>query len=782
MSRLIPERLLSRYIPVLDHASSGVVLLKDHSALAMIAVDGIPVQTLDADVVYRARASLNHALCGIASTDGLVLCNWITRGFAPESVYPAGTYRSDFARDLDVRYRAKLFDRFLFLNQTYIGVLLRPMRLGGEWLGDQIGKRQRNRDVADEAPADRVARLERLCSRIETDLEAYRPRRLGLRQANGHTFSEIAEALVFAMTGAWRPVGLQAQGRMGDMLSERIITGRESIEIRGPARSSWAACFGMRQMMAETPPGTLDGLLSAPFRSTVAQSFRFINQADALGLMGRKQNRMVSANDRAHSQITELDEAMDDVQSGRIAMGDYSLVVTAFSDDLRSLTQVSNDAWHILQNAGAQVAREDKALEAAYFSMLPGNTRLRPRPGVVSTRNFVSLAPMHGYPAGAEQGAWGPPLALFRTTGGTPYRFHPEVNGVRNAFIFGETGSGKTAYIAFLVAQSERLGIQVVLWDKDRGLEILVRAVGGRYLSLRNPTGLAPFKALTDSADDIHHLAQLVRGLVRSGEDYQFTPEEDRRLHLGLRAIMALPPAERWLADLRAFLGVSRSGAGARLEKWCRGAEYGWVLDNPADTVRLDAPVLGFDVTEFLTDPIVCGPVMTDLLYRTTSLEDGRKLLYVIDEGWRVVDIPAFADAAVVDSLKTGRKKNTGLIFATQSVGDALRSGIAHTIREQCKTIAGFPVARPNRDELRELRFSDRECDVIESLEMGSGQFLLSQGGRSVVLELALRGLTEELAVMSGNEINVRRLDDLRARLGDDGEAIEAFRKLVRAA
>lgn len=765
------DRSTAKYVTLFEHVSRRIVLLKDGSAFAMFQVDGLPAQTLDVDALYRARRTLNHAFCGLASTDNLMLYNWVCRGYAPASVYPAGSLRSRFAQELDERYRAKLLDRFLFLNKTYVGVMLRPPRFAGEWVGDQVVKRASARDIADEKPVERIQRLMRICDIIQADLEPYKPRPLGLREMpDGRVFSEVAEALIFAMTGIWRSVGLQADRRIGMLFSERIITGRETIEIRGPGQSSWAACFGAKHMPWRCPPGALDGFLSASFRSTIAQSFRFIGTQPSLAFMGRKQHRMVSAGDRASSQIVELDLAMDEVQSGRMAMGDHSLVITTFADSLPAMKDVANEAWHLLQEAGAQVAREDSALEAAYFSMLPGNSRLRPRPGVISSWNYASLAAMHAFPAGDDRGHWGEPLALFRTTGGTPYRYHVHTpNGVGNTFVFGETGSGKTAWLAFIVAQSERLGIQVVLWDKDRGLELLTRAVGGRYLSLRTPTGLAPLKALSDSPEDIQHLAQLIRGLISITDGYTLTPEEDRRLFVGLRGIMSLAPEDRWLGDLRAFLGASPDGAGARLEKWCTGfgGEYAWVIDNPRDRVKLDAPVLGFDVTDFLTDPMVCGPVMTHLLYRTGKLADGRRILYIVDEGWRVVNIPAFADAAM-DGLKTDRKKNAAIIFGTQSIRDALDSPIGHTIREQCKSIVAFAVERPNRADFKELRYSDRECEIIESLKPGTGMFLLRQAGRSVVAQPPLGGMPDIMAILSGNETNVRIMDKVRERIGDD--------------
>jgi type IV secretion system protein VirB4 len=772
-----PERRISEEVRLFDHASPRVVLMKDDSAFLMFQVDGLSAQTMDEARLRQIRRSLNHDLCSLATTDGLVLYSWVCRGMASPDIYPEGPFHSRFAHGLDRRYRGKLFDRNLFLNRTYVGVMLRPPRLLGEFIGDQIEKVQSPRDIADEAPEARIHRLLRVADMIEQSLAIYSPKRLGLRRdAQGRTFSEVAEALVFAMTGVWRSVGLQGDRRIGSLFSERVITGRETIEIRGPGLSAWAACFGAQHMPETCPPGTLDGFLATPFRSTIAQSMRFIGQQTALKIMGRDQNRKVGSGDRAHSQIEALDTAMDAVQSGRMAMGDHNLVVTVFADALAGMPEVTNSAWHILQKAGAQVAREDDALEAAYFSMLPGNSHLRPRPGAVSTWNYASLAAMHAYPAGQEAGHWGGPLMMLRTTGGTPYRFHLHTNGVANTFVFGETGSGKSTLLGWLVTQCERSGIQVVLWDKDRGLEIVTRAVGGRYLSLRNPTGIAPLKALTDSDEDIHHLAQLIRGCISLPTPYEFTPEEDRRLHLGLRGIMALPPEDRWLGDLRAFLGTAPKGAGARLEKWCRGNEYGWVIDNLRDMVKLDAHVLGFDVTEFLADPMVCGPIMTHLLYRTGKLADGRRILYVVDEAWRVVQIPAFAEAAM-DGLKTDRKKNAALILGSQSIRDALDSAIGYTIREQCKTVIAFGVERPDRADFRALRYTDRECEIIEGLQPATGTFLLRQGRSSVVLQLDLSGMADDIAVLSGNEVNVRHLDTVRETVDDDDPVrlIEAF-------
>jgi hypothetical protein len=65
-----------------------------------------------------------------------------------------------------------------------------------------------------------------------------------------------------------------------------------------------------------------------------------------------------------------------------------------------------------------------------------------------------------------------------------------------HTLICGPTGSGKTVFIGFLIAMLDRQGVTQVVFDKDRGLEILVRALGGEYLPLKNgaPTGFNPLQ------------------------------------------------------------------------------------------------------------------------------------------------------------------------------------------------------------------------------------------------------------------------------------------------
>ena len=778
------EREPDTYLPYVGHATPGVILLDDGGLLAMIRVGGIAWETADPDELNARHAQRNILLRNIAS-DRLVLATHVVRTMADPRDYPETFCRSDFARTLDAAYRDRLLSNRLFQNELFLSALLRPPQAAGKRLSGMLSPRRRG-DTRRAAQAGDLDRLETIVATLMADLHPYQPTRLGLRASQGATFSELAEALRFVLTGERLAVPLVNGHLGGAIYTDRVIIGREAIEIRGPGGSTFAAGFGMREYPATTWPGMFDAVLVAPYRCVLTQTFGFLNKQDAQDIMTRKQNQMTVAGDKAASQTAALSDAADLLQSNAFVMGDHHLTLVTFADSLPALGDVAARARRDLAESGAVVAREDLALEAVYWAQLPGNMRLRTRPGAISSRNFAAMASLHNYPPGAARGHWGEPLTLFRTTGGTPYRFHLHastgtVTDLGNIFVAGPAGSGKTTLVLFLLAMAEKQDAQVVFFDKDRGGEILARALGGTYLVLPSgaPSGLAPLKALDGSPGNIAFLKRFVTTLIDPlGEG--MTPDAERRLEQGLIAMMRLPPEDRSLGELRAFLGQSdAAGPGARLEKWCAGRALGWAFDNDADHVSLDAPFLGFDMTAVLDDPVTRGPMMAYLFHRVEALVDGRRLVVAIDEFWKALADPGFRDL-VNDKLKTIRKLNGAVILATQSPADALRSPIAHSIIEQCPTQILLPNDRADPADYRDgLKLTEPEFLALrEDLTTGGRRFLLKQGSVSVACELDLSGMDDLVAVLSGRARTVRLMERLIEEHGPAPEAwLPAFRR-----
>lgn len=794
LSAAAREREPDTYVPFVGHASPGTLLLDDGSKLVMIRLGGVAWETEDPELVNSRHAQRNNLFKNLAS-DRLVLATHVVRSMADPSEYPTGECRSAFARELDTAYRGRLLDGRLYRNDLFLSVLLRPSQAGGQRISGLLNRRRRG-DLNRAPSIPDMERIETAVATLIAGLVEYRPVRLALRQnARGVVFSEIAEALRLVLTLDRMPVPLVNGHLGGAIYTDRVIVGREAIELRAPGGSTYAAGFGLREYPASTWPGMFDAVLGAPYCCVLTQTFAFLNKQAAQDKMTRKQNQMVNASDKASSQAIGLSDAADLLQSNVFCMGDHHLTLVAFADTLPALSEVVARARRDLAESGAVVAREDLALEAVYWAQLPGNMRLRSRPGAINSRNFAAMASLHNYPLGAARGHWGEPLTVFRTTGGTPYRFHlhastATVTDLGNIFVAGPSGSGKTVWVLFTLALAEKHGATVVYFDKDRGGEILGRALGGTYLVLPSgrPTGLAPLRALDATPGNLVFLKALITGLVAADGD-ELPPDMDRRLDQGLRQVMSLPPEHRSLGELRAFLGQSdAAGPGARLEKWCQGGSLGWVLDNDADDVRLDAPFLGFDMTAVLDDPRTRGPVMAYLFHRIEALIDGRRLVVAIDEFWKALADEAFRDL-VNDKLKTIRKLNGAVILATQSPRDALRSPIAHSIIEQCPTQVFMPNVKADaadyRDgfKLTEAEFQAVREDLVLASPDGGRRFLLKQGDASVACELNLSGLDDLRAVLSGTNKTVPLMERLVRELGPAPEDwLPAFRRTWRQA
>jgi type IV secretion system protein VirB4 len=422
---------------------------------------------------------------------------------------------------------------------------------------------------------------------------------------------------------------------------------------------------------------------------------------------------------------------------------------------------------------------------------LPGAFVWRPRRSVITSRNFAAMSAFHNYPSGRPDGNhWGEALTLFATSAGSPFFFslhasdpREEDGGSRrdtgHTLICGPTGSGKTVFIGFLVAMLEKQGVTQILIDKDRGLEILVRAMGGRYFPLESgqPTGFNPLQ-LPQSPANTEFLRAWLRVLVRprtaGGTDVPLSVRQEADLAQALQGTLALDPAVRRLSRLIEFLDpTDPEGVYARLAPWCAvtGGELAWVFDNPDDAIagKLKAATLaGFDVTQFLDSAPLRTPITLYLFHLIRQLLDGRRFVCWMDEFWRLIEDPAFEKFAK-DGPKTWRKLNGVLCLATQSPSDVLGSPLARTLIEQTPTKVFFPNVDASRDYVEGFGLSEREFVLIkETLTPGSRQFLVKQGAHSVVCALDLKGFDEELAVISGRANTVDLVHRLIEQFGDD--------------
>jgi type IV secretion system protein VirB4 len=494
-----------------------------------------------------------------------------------------------------------------------------------------------------------------------------------------------------------------------------------------------------------------------------------MGRQDALKVLDRTKGMMISSGDKAVSQIVELDQAMDQLASGNFVLGEYHFTMAVYADSQGSLSQTVAAARAELSNAGFVSSKEDIAISASFYSQFPANWKFRTRLANVSSLNFLGLSPLHNFASGKKtNNPWGDCVTTLQTTNGQPYYFnfhatHPGEDSlgekaIGNTMVIGKSGTGKTALINFLLSQVQKLkpSPTIFLFDKDRGAEIFVRACGGNYLALENgrPTGFNPFCCEGNEAN-AQFLGDLVKVLAGKSS-YSSREEED--IFRAVENMLDTPMRLRNMTNFQKSLpNMGDDGLFARMRKWTSGNALGWVFDNPVDTIDLHkANIIGFDYTEIIDNPEVRVPVINYLLHRLEGLIDGRPLIYVMDEFWKILDGKGGLKEFAKNKQKTIRKQNGLGIFATQSPEDALASDIAAALVEQTATMILLPNPNASREQYVDgLKLTDAEFEVVVSLDERSRCFLVKQGHASSICQLNLRGMDDALSVISASTDNI---------------------------
>lgn len=750
------------HIPYTAHVAESVVRTAAGDFVQVLRLDGASFESADDETLNNWHERLNVTWRNIASPN---IALWVHTIRRRERAVPADTTGQGFADRLASKYQHRLAHETLMVNELYLSAVFRPVAGAATSLVSKM--LTRNQSVASGDLADALDACEKLAQTLSASLARYEPERLGLEERRGRQFSKLLEFLALLVNGECQPIALPRAPVNEVLMTTRPLLGTEVIEYRLPTATRFGTMLGIKEYPTPTSVGMYNALLSAPFSFVLTQSFAFLSKATGQGLLQRQHARMGNAGDFAVSQAEELVEALDQLTSNEFVMGDHHFSLQVLADNVKSLNDHLAIARAILADTGMTVAREDLALEAAFWSQLPGNFRDRPRKAPITSRNFAAMASFHNFPAGRAAGNhWGEALALLISSARSPYYFSLHASDPKDpdggsrkdtghTFICGPTGSGKTVFIGFMVAMLSRQGATQVLFDKDRGLEGLVRALGGEYLPLKNglATGFNPLQ-LPSVPGAFEFQKGWLRTLVRGPAP--LTTREEADLDHALRGTLALEVEARRLSRLIEFTDATRpEGIHARLARWCEstGGDYAWVFDNPKDSVVTrfaGRSVIGFDVTEFLDHEVIRSPVTLYLFHLVRQLLDGRQFVCWGDEFSRLLSDTAFEQFAK-DGLKVWRKLNGVFCAATQSPSDALLSPISRTIIEQTATKVFFP--NPDAaaaDYIDGFGLTEREFKLIrEQLEPGTRQFLVKQGHHSVVCQLDLKGFDAELKVIS---------------------------------
>lgn len=760
----------STFIPYLFHWDSETIVTKNHEFLQVIKLEGFSFETADDDDVDMKKLVRNSLLKSMA--DG-TFALWFHTVRRRQSAYPGGKQPPGYANYIDHMWREKHEEKNSFVNELYISILRKPDTEGAAKIHHFLEKLTQvgSSAMKDQAYADAHKELAEAVQRLASTLRDYGPRILGTVERDGMTYSEPLEFLSRLVNCGFAQPMLLTNADCSKMLpNSRIYFGERSMEVLGPHGRRFAGLVSIKEYSPATAAGMLDGFLQLPFEFIISQSFEFENRQVNINRMQLKQRRMMQAEDVAISQVAEISDALDMAMSGHVAFGPHHFTVLCFEENLQVLEKNLSLAIAEMVNVGINPIREKFMMEMAYWAQLPGNFEYIARPSKINTLNVASFASQHNYPTGSiANNHWGDAVTVFDTSSGTPYFFNFHLRDVGHTTIIGPTGSGKTVLMNFLCAQAQKFNCRMFFFDKDRGAEIFIRALGGKY-TIIEPSKPCKFNPLhlPDTPENRNFLAEWLQALL-TVHDEPFTAEDVERVNEAIVGNYKLTKKDRMLRNIAPFLGIEGPNTLAgRLKMWHSGGAYSGMFDNAEDMVDFSQGTsFGFEMGEVLKEGVGLQPALLYLFHRISLSLDGTPTIIVLDEAWALIDNRIFA-SRIRDWLKTLRKLNGMVIFATQSVEDATNSAISETLIQQTATQIFLPNPKATIEYRQAFMISEREFNLLKSTDPGSRFFLVKQGRDVVVARIDLNGMDEVINVLSGRAETISILDEIRENVGDD--------------
>ncbi|WP_420141030.1 conjugal transfer protein TrbE [Sphingomonas sp.] len=423
----------------------------------------------------------------------------------------------------------------------------------------------------------------------------------------------------------------------------------------------------------------------------------------------------------AANKAADADLALQELGADYAGQAYVTATITVWDNDPRIAAEKLRLAEKVIQGRDFTAMSETINAVDAWLGSLPGHVYANVRQPPISTLNLAHMIPLSAVWAGPERdehfGA--PPLLYGKTEGSTPFRLSIHVGDVGHTLIVGPTGAGKSVLLALMALQFRRYaGAQVFAFDFGGSIRAAALAMGGDWHDLGGgltdgsdqSVSLQPLARIDDAAERSWAADWIAAILAR--ETITLSPETKEHIWSALSSLATAPTSERTMTGLSVLL--QSNDLKQALRPYCVGGPYGRLLD--AETEYLgEATVQAFE-TEGLIGTAAAPAVLAYLFHRIGDRLDGSPTLIIIDEGWLALDDEGFA-GQLREWLKTLRKKNASVLFATQSLSDIDGSAIAPAIIESCQTRILLPNERAIEPQItaiyRRFGLNDRQIEIL---------------------------------------------------------------------
>jgi type IV secretion system protein VirB4 len=778
----------------------GIVLHKDGGLTAGFFYKGYDIASSTYEERNALSARLNAALsrlgsgwisqhdaCRQMSTAYCTGQNGIFDGF-PDPV--SGMIDDESRKGFETA--GKHFETTYVLTVTFLPPLLRQRRVVDLMFTDE-GEGKRQRGIASNIIADFERSIEEIEDHLSGVVEIERMRGVSYEDAWGrrHVRDMLLQHINYCVTGLDHPINVPPC----PMYLDSVIGGQD---LRGGVipkiGDNFIGVVCIDGFPGESYPNILASLDQIPLEYRWSTRFIYLDPVEAVSMIKgfrRKWAQKVRGfaeqifhtgngvvDQDALEMVQQSDSAVAEASSALVGYGYYTSVVVMFDEDRNRLERNLREVRREIQNLGFSARVETINAMEAWLGAVPGHRVQNVRRPVLHTMGLSDMLPMSSVWAGREHNPCpfyppdSPPLLYGATSGSTPFRLNLHVADVGHTLIFGPTGAGKSTLLAFIAAQFRRYpDATVFAFDKGLSMYPLAKAMGELHYAIAGEHQELSFYPLAGIDTDVEQAwaEQWVSTLVEL-QGVTILPKHRNAIH---QAMSLLRHSEvRTLTELHATL--QEHDLREAIEHYTLGGGMGRLLDNQEENLTFGAFQV-FEIEELMSlgDKNLI-PVLLYLFHTIEKRLKGQPSLLILDEAWVMLGHPVFREK-IREWLKVLRKANCAVILSTQSLSDAVRSGILDVLMESCPTKIFLPneeaanggsgdVLGP-RDVYEMFGLNERQIEIIQHATKKRQYYFLSPEGRRL-FELGLGPIALSFVGASGKN-DLARIRELEAEYGD---------------
>lgn len=488
-----------------------------------------------------------------------------------------------------------------------------------------------------------------------------------------------------------------------------------------------------------TTPGLLDDLNQLAFPYRWSTRAILMDKTDAIKLLTRirrqwfakrkslaailkevmtnEQSALVDTD--AANKAADADLALQELGADHAGIAYVTATVTVWDSDSKTAEEKLRLVEKVIQGRDFTCLPETLNAMDAWLGGLPGHVYANVRQPPVSTLNLAHMIPSSAVWAGPERDEHlsSPPLLFGKTEGSTPFRFSLHVGDVGHTLVVGPTGAGKSVLLVLMALQFRRYrNSRVFAFDFGGSIRAACLAMGGDWhdlgggLTEDSSVSLQPLARIDATAERSWSADWISAILMREG--VTVNPDVKDHIWTALTSLASAPAEERTLTGISVLL--QSNDLKQALRPYCIGGAHGRLLD--AECEHLGSSSVQAFETEGLIGTGAAPAALAYLFHRIEDRLNGSPTLIIIDEGWLALDDEGFA-GQLREWLKTLRKKNASVVFATQSLSDIDGSAIAPAIIESCPTRLLLPNERAIEPQIagiyRRFGLNDRQIEIL---------------------------------------------------------------------